>query len=350
MLRIISVIFALIFAISAQPVFAADIDCSAQCAAVIDAVSQEVIYAKNENEERSIASTTKIMSALIACESGKINDVVEITFDMVNTHGTLLGLREGDKITLYDLVAGMLLPSGNDAANAVALYLGGSFEGFSAMMNKKAAELGMYNSYFVTPSGLDEGNHHSTAYDMAILTARAIQNEYFSQLCCLKSYDVTINGEKMTIYNHNKLLSSMDSCIGVKTGYTDKAGRCLVSAFSEDGHTFVCVTLNAPDDWNDHKKLYEYANAQYKSKDVSDSFFILTVGGEKNSVRGDYSANVSVLNPNEVTVELYAFPFIYAPVKKGEQIGKAVIKYKEKELLTVPVTAGENVNYYARQE
>ncbi len=335
---------------SAQPVYAASVDCSAQRAVVIDALSLEVIYAKNENDECSIASTTKIMSALIACESGKMDETVEITFDMVNTHGSLLGLREGDKITLYDLVAGMLLPSGNDAANAVALYLTDSFEEFSAMMNKKASELGLYNSYFVTPSGLDEGDHHSTAYDMAVLTAYALKNEYFSEICALSKYDVTINGEKLTVYNHNKLLSSMDSCVGVKTGYTDKAGRCLVSAFSENGHTFVCVTFNAPDDWNDHKKLYEYANKQYQSAEISDAFYVLTVGGEKNSVKGEYSASVSVLNKNEITVELYAFPFIYAPVKQGDEIGKAVIKYKEKELLTVPVTACENVNYYAQQE
>lgn len=325
-------------------------ECSASCAIVMDAASGDILYQKNISEKRSIASTTKIMTALIACESGKMEDTVEITFDMVNTFGTLLGLREGDRITLKDLVAGMLLPSGNDAANAAAIYLAGSLEAFSGMMNKKAAQLGMENSLFVTPSGLDEGNHHSTAYDMAVLTAAALKNEYFSEICSKQKYDVVISGRVQTIYNHNKLLGMVDGCIGVKTGYTDKAGRCLVSAVEADCGTMICVTLNAPDDWNDHKALYEECEKMYASETVSDGLYVLTVGGVKNSVKCSYNAKISTLDKNKITVELYALPFVYCPVSKGDVVGRAVIKYKEKEIASCDITADEDVEYYVRQE
>lgn len=346
--KALSVILSVLILIPAQSVFAQD--CSASSAVVIDAETGEILYQKNMNEQRSIASTTKIMTALIACESGKTEETVEITFDMVNTFGTLLGLREGDKITLKDLVAGMLLPSGNDAANAVALYLGGSFEGFAAMMNKRAAELGMTNSLFVTPSGLDEGNHHSTAYDMALLTAAALKNECFAEICSKQKYDAFINGEAHTIYNHNKLLGMLDNCIGVKTGYTDKAGRCLVSAVQSESVKMICVTLNAPDDWNDHKSLYEYCEKMYSTEAVESSLYVLTVGGVKNSVKCSYSAKIKTLDKRKITVELYTMPFVYSPVKKGDIIGKAVIKYKEKEIASCNITAQEDVEYYVKQK
>ncbi len=319
---------------------------SAASAIVIDADTLEVLFQKNADEKRSIASTTKILPSLIACESGKLEDTVNITWDMVNTHGSLLGLRENDKITLYDLVAGMLLPSGNDAANAVAIYLAGSLEDFAAVMNKKAAELGMNDSFFVTPSGLDEGNHHSTARDMAVLTANALKNETFAGIFSMSSADVKINGEMHTIYNHNRLLQELDGCIGGKTGFTDKAGRCLVSAAEKNGNTLVCVTLGAPDDWNDHKKLYEECFAMYENQTFSGSVDVPVVGGTKDIIKCSYSVDVSVLNQNLVTVELYAFPFVYSPVSSGETIGKAVIKYKEKEIRTVDITARENAEYY----
>ena len=321
-------------------------ECSAASAVVMDADSLEVLYEKNVDEKRSIASTTKILSALIACESGKLDETVTVTWDMVNTHGSLLGLRENDKISLYDLTVGMILPSGNDAANAVALYLGGSFEGFAAMMNRKAAEIGMVNSLFVTPSGLDEGEHHSTARDMALLTAYAMKNETFAQIFSLSKADVTVSGEKHTVYNHNRLLWEMDGCVGGKTGFTDKAGRCLVSAARRNGNTLICVTLNAPDDWNDHQKLYEECFDKYTQHNESGSIEVAAVGGNQDRIQAAYNADVSVLNEDLVTVELYALPFVYCPVKQGDKIGKAVIKYKEKEILTVAITAQESVEYY----
>ncbi len=311
----------------------------------MDADTYEVLYQKNADEQRSIASTTKILPSIIACESGRLSETVTVTWDMVNTHGSLLGLREGDQITLYDLVAGMLLPSGNDAANAAAIFLAGSLEDFSALMNEKARSLGMEASYFVTPSGLDEGDHHSTARDMALLTAYAVKNSDFAEIFAMSSYEVTINGEKQTIYNHNRLLQELEGCTGGKTGFTDKAGRCLVSTAQRNGNTLVCVTLGAPDDWNDHKKLYEECFAKYESCTFTDTIAVPAVGGTKNEINCAYSAELHVLNKNLVTVELYAFPFVYCPVSAGDKLGKAVIKYKEKEIFVADITAQENAEY-----
>ncbi len=312
----------------------------------MDADTYEVLYQKNADEQRSIASTTKILPSIIACESGRLSETVTVTWDMVNTHGSLLGLREGDQITLYDLVAGMLLPSGNDAANAAAIFLAGSLEDFSALMNEKARSLGMEASYFVTPSGLDEGDHHSTARDMALLTAYAVKNSDFAEIFAMSSYEVTINGEKQMIYNHNRLLQELEGCTGGKTGFTDKAGRCLVSTAQRNGNTLVCVTLGAPDDWNDHKKLYEECFAKYESCTFTDTIAVPAVGGTKNEINCAYTAELHVLNKNLVTVELYAFPFVYCPVSAGDKLGKAVIKYKEKEIFVADITAQENAEYH----
>ena len=347
MLKIFSFILALFLLI---PTVTYGADCSAASAIVIDGLTNEILYEKNAYEERSMASTTKIMTSLVACESGKLDDIVCVTDEMVNVVGTSLGLRAGDKISLYDLVVGMLIVSGNDAANAVGLYLGGSFEGFAAMMNEKAHSIGMNRSLFVTPSGLDEGNHHSTAYDMAILASNALNNEIFAQICKERRMEVTINGEKQAVYNHNKLLSFMDDCIGIKTGFTEKAGRCLVSAVNRNGKIMICVTLNDGDDWNDHISLYNECDKMYQKKDIRDIINIDVVGGDKNTVSASYSAEIHVLNPQLVTVECYYFPFLYAPVEKGSEIGRVIIKFKEKEVASVPIAAEESVEYYAKQE
>ena len=203
----------------------------------------------------------------------------------------------------------------------------------------------MEASYFVTPSGLDEGDHHSTARDMALLTAYAVKNSDFAEIFAMSSYEVTINGEKQTIYNHNRLLQELEGCTGGKTGFTDKAGRCLVSTAQRNGNTLVCVTLGAPDDWNDHEKLYEECFAKYESCTFTDTIAVPAVGGTKNEINCAYSAELHVLNKNLVTVELYAFPFVYCPVSAGDKLGKAVIKYKEKEIFVADITAQENAEY-----
>ncbi len=340
--KIFAVFAALLLFLGAIPVVAAD--CSAAAYAVVDVQTGEFLAAKNENQRLSIASTTKIMTALIACESGRLGETVTVTADMVNTEGSVVGLHENDCASLYDVTVAMLLASGNDAANAAALFLTPSFADFANVMNKKAAALGMLNSYFVTPSGLDEGGHCSTAADMAVLACAALKNPAFAKICKMQTAEITVSGKKIKIYNHNKLLSQK-GFVGVKTGYTEKAGRCLVSAYQNNGRFVVCVTLNDPDDWNDHVNLCLEAEKSLASVPVIGEMAVLTVGSLKSSVKAAYSGSVVVPNKNLVTVCLYAKPFLYAPVKKGEPVGKAVVKYKEKEIASLPLAACEDVEY-----
>lgn len=322
-------------------------DNSASSAIVMDADTNIVLYEKNAYENRSMASTTKIMTALLAVESGKLKNTVKVTDEMVAVEGSALGIKGGDTITLYDLIVGMMLTSGNDSANAVACFISGSVEQFAVLMNERAKQIGMDNTVFVTPSGLDEGDHHSNAYDMALLASEAVKNETFCEICSLKSADIVISGNKITVYNHNKLLAMDDSFFGVKTGFTKKAGRCLVSSKEYNGNKLVCVTLNAPDDWNDHKALMSECEGRYTPRQINGSVDINTVGSDKNSISCSYSAELYTIN--EVEVKLYYYPFVYAPVKKGDRVGTACVYHNNKIIERLPIEADEDL-IYAKQE
>lgn len=324
--------------------FAAPISVSAQSAIVINSADNSVIYSKNAYSSMPMASTTKIMTCVLACESTRLNDTVVVTNEMLaGTEGSLIYLKPDDKITLYDLAVAAMLASGNDAANAVAFCLSGSIADFVALMNKKACSIGMKNTFFVTPSGLDEKNHHSTAYGMALLASYAMKNSCFSKICALKSAQITINGKKQTIYNHNKLLSSDNNFVGVKTGFTEKAGRCLVSAYNYNGNMIITVTLNAPDDWQDHKRLVAFAKKQFTTKKDNKTFALDVVGAPKNTVQCGYEYNVTVYK--NVDIHLYYYPFVYAPLKCGDTVGECKIYSNNRLIKTVDITVRENINY-----
>lgn len=295
-----------------------------------------------------MASTTKIMTCLIACEKGNLGDVVTVTDEMVNTEGSMIYINPGDKITLLDLVKGALIASGNDAANAIAIHIGKSLDDFCTLMNEKAKDIGMKNTIFETPSGLDEGNHHSTAYDMALLSAYALANPQFAEICEMQTADITINDKTMTIYNHNKLLACSQNFVGVKTGYTNKAGRCLVSAYNHNGNNVICVTLNDHDDWQDHKNLIATAQKEYSDISKTNDIYINAVGSTSQRVKCSYEYSVTALG--DVDVRLYYYPFVYAPVKVGDRVGYAKIYSKQKLIKTVPITATEGINYYGEQQ
>lgn len=337
--RVCILLFILIFL--PLNVFGAEYYISAESYAVIDAKSNTVLFESNANEERSMASTTKIMTCLLACESDKIFDDVEITNEMLDgAIGSLVYLNVGDTISFEDLIKGAMLASGNDAANAIAVIVGGSIDCFVEMMNDKANKIGMKNTCFVTPSGLDKGNHHSTAYDMAILTAEALKNKRFAQICSMRSAEITINGRKQTIYNHNKLLSNKD-CVGVKTGYTDKAGRCLVCAFDYFGNTIIVVTFSAPNDWDDHIFLYKKAKKKYKKRNETKSYDISVVGGNVDSVK--CTAEYSLYSLNDVELKAYYYPFLYSPTNKGDVVGYVEIYENNMLLKTIEIIVGEDV-------
>lgn len=301
---------------------------SASSAVVMVAQTGEVVFEKNAYERRGMASTTKIMTALLTVECASPQRVVVTTPEMVNVEGTSMGLKVGDKVSFHDLVYGMLLASGNDAANTAAISIDGSILKFAERMNKKASEIGMKNTNFVTPSGLDDENHYSTAYDMALLGCYAIRNPYFLEACSSQRAELCYGNEpyKRYLNNHNRLLKSFDGAVGIKTGFTKKSGRCLVSAATRDGVTLVCVTLNAPDDWNDHKALLEYGFDRVSLKNIDVTFpDFCVVGGSVSKVSLSLSDKLSVASlcsADDFTVEVNLKHFEFAPIEKGEAVGR----------------------------
>ncbi len=322
---------------------------SATSAVLMVADTGEIVFEKNAHQRRGMASTTKIMTALLTAECATPERVVVTTPEMVNVEGTSMGLKVGDKVTFRDLIYGMLLASGNDAANTAAVSIDGNISSFAERMNKRAAEIGMKNTNFVTPSGLDHENHYSTAYDMALLACCALRNVDFLEACSTYSAKLCYGNEPYTRYlsNHNKLLKSFDGAIGVKTGFTKKSGRCLVSAATRDGVTLVCVTLNAPDDWNDHKKMLEYGFEQVKLKSVNvDLPDLKVVGGTEESVPISLSSDLqvaSLCNISDFNIEMILKPSEYAPINKGDVIGEVRLMYGDKTVAAASVIANETV-------
>lgn len=235
---------------------------SAQSAILIEQESGRVLYEKKANEVRRIASITKILTAILAIESGKMDEKVTVSTNAEGTEGSSLYLQAGEKIKLEDLVYGLMLRSGNDSAVAIAEHVGGSLEGFVFLMNQKAEELGMTNSVFANPHGLDDHEeHYSTAYDMAMLTRYAMQNDTFKKITGTKVHRAPNPNEKWDRVwkNKNKLVTGMYAhSTGGKTGYTKRAKRTLVSTASKDGLDVIAVTLNAPADWQDHKAMCDW--------------------------------------------------------------------------------------------
>ena len=308
---------------------AVELSLSAKSAILINALTNEVIYEKNAYEKRGMASTTKIMTALLTIERGNLHKTYVTKDEDVRIEGTSIGLKEGDRITLETLVQGMLLESGNDAANVSARVIGKSRKKFVSLMNQKAKEIGMEDTQFKNPSGLTEEGHFSTAYDMALLGSFAIKNKQFRDICSLSSIRVSYGNPEYqrTFKNHNKLLNSVEGAFGIKTGFTKASGRCLVSAAEKNGVTLVAVTLSAPDDWNDHKKLFEYGFEKVKiyEMDFDTEKIELDVVGSDNKKIGvklknklTYTAIDEEMNPETVVL---CDKFLYSGVKKGDRVG-----------------------------
>jgi serine-type D-Ala-D-Ala carboxypeptidase (penicillin-binding protein 5/6) len=242
-----------------------DLAPGAQAAILYDATSGRILYQKNADKEMLIASLTKIMTAIIAIENGKMNELVTVGPDAAGVEGSSIYLKQGEKIPLSTLLYGLMLRSGNDAAVAIAEHIGGSLEGFVYMMNEKAAYLGMVHTHFVNPHGLDMPGHYSSARDLAILTAYALKNPIFQEIVKTEVKTVPWPGEKWhrKFYNKNKMLRFYKWADGVKTGYTKKARRTLVSSATKDGHQLITVTLNDGDDWKDSMNMLEYGFNHY---------------------------------------------------------------------------------------
>lgn len=359
MKKAFTVIICIIFAFASIPVvYSADSaeipSVSAEAYVLYCADNGQIICSDNENKKMKPASTTKLMTTLITLEeAASANKKVKFTQEMV-AEGSSMYLKIGEVVTLGDLAAGMMMASGNDAANAAAISISGSSEKFADRMNERAAQIDMKNTHFVTPSGLDDDNHYSTAYDMALLMSYALENDDFATLTSQKSATVSfIEPEgKQTVYsNHNRLLSLYEYCIGGKTGYTMAAGRCLVTAAKKDGLTLVCVTLNDKNDWNDHISLYDYGFSKLACYETSDKDFVADipcVGGTSDSVTVAGERNRSIVvaadDKDKIIRKIYCDSFLYAPIKDNQTIGRIDYIIDNKVIASTNLIALTDVN------
>lgn len=331
---------------------------SAASYCVIDVVTGRVLYEKDAYTKRGMASTTKIMTALVALERANPNDIATVSNNASRTEGSSLYLKAGEKMTISDLVYGLMLNSGNDAAVVLAEHIGGDVETFAGMMNDMAREIGADSTHFKNPNGLHDDDHYTTAYDLALITRRAMQNKTFREIAATKKYTVETVDTKRKIYlsNHNKLLNSLEGCDGVKTGFTKKTGRCLVSSVTRDGWQAICVTLNAGDDWNDHTSLMNKAFSEYQNRRViAKGQFIKTVpvtGGNPDCVGAVTDTDISIPAKEN---ETFDFEVLYhiddalsAPVTQGQSLGSVELILNGKTFATAGLVSDRSVEITKR--
>ena len=309
-----------------------EIDVSARSAILYEPSSGKVIYEKNSREMLPMASTTKIMTAIVAIENSDCAKIVSVSEDAVGIEGSSIYLYPGEKLSMSDLIYALMLESANDAATAIAIEIAGSVDAFAELMNRKAKELGLENTSFSNPHGLDEEGHYTTAYDLARLAGYALQNEQFKEIVSTyKRVIPMLDGEgSRLLLNHNKLLKRYDGAIGVKTGYTKKSGRCLVSSAERDGMSLIAVTLNAPSDWEDHEKMLDLGFSMYKKivlcEPGSERISVPCVGSaDKNEVTVTNKSELSVVmrsDESDITQIVELKRFCFAPISEGEVLGK----------------------------
>jgi len=335
-------------------VCAEEVHTSARASALYCVNNATFLYEDNADERLPMASTTKILTALITLEEAA-QDNRSVTFTQEMTaEGSSMYLQIGEQVRLHDLAVGMLMQSGNDAANAAAIAISGSYEAFAKRMNDRVAEIGMKDSHFVTPSGLDDDDHYSTARDMALLMAAAMENDDFRSITAQTSMTVDFiePADKRVAYpNHNKLLRLYEGCIGGKTGYTDLAGRCLVSCAERDGLRLIAVTLDDGDDWDDHMALYDDAFSHYTlyTPDSYVTYYASVVGGETDQaalcIPKDSSFVIPAPSADRIRQTVYLPSFVYAPLKRGDTISRIVYTFDDKKIAEVPLRSADTIDY-----
>lgn len=338
---------------------------NARAAIIYDRSTKQIIWGKNEMEKRAMASTTKIMTAIVVLENANLDDVVTISKKAAGTGGSRLKIRAEDKITVRDLLYGLMLRSGNDAAVALAEHVGESVEGFAGLMNKKAEQIGLKNTHFVTPHGLDDENHYTTAYELAILTDYALENSTFKKIVNTKSTQIRINENPMNIYNTNELLGVLPGVDGIKTGFTNNAGRCLVTSCTRDENQIITVVLGCDTKkqrTSDSTKLIEYAYKNYKRIDIEqmvkkefenwkqineNRIYINKAKNEKMELElGSIEKKVIPIKNDkqkDINFEINVIYNFEAPVEKNSKIGNIVIKNKDSVIEIVDIICANNI-------
>lgn len=339
-------------------VMAGDLEVNAEAAVVMDADSGRLLYAQNPDKRLANASTTKIMTALLTLEQPDQDRYFTVDSDAIQVEGTTMGLQPGDSVTLHQLAAGMLLPSGNDAANAAAVEIVGSEEAFVRLMNQRAAELGLENTQYRNPSGLDAEGHYSSARDLATLAAHALENEDFADIVSKQEIRMAFGNPpyNRSLYTTNKLLERYPYAIGVKTGYTDDAGLCLVTAAEKDGTRLIIVTLNSKDDVNTHMRLYEHFFPLLARVDLSgftEGLSVPVTGGTRDSVAAVPAAEPEAAllerEYDELTREVELPQFVYAPVQAGQVLGEIRLLSGDKVVWQSALVADSDVPTLTRE-
>lgn len=330
------------------------ISVSAKSSILIEAKTGRVLFSKNAETKFSVASTTKIMTTLLCLESGGLDEEFVVDPNAIKVEGSTMGLTEGDIVTKRALCYGMMLPSGNDAANATAIKIAGSYEGFAGLMNERAKEIGMTRTCFVTPSGLEAAGHGSSATDMALLTSEALRNPEFREICSQQSAKLRFGNPpyERWLNNTNKLLGMYPGVIGVKTGFTDEAGRCLISACERNGITLICVTFDATNDWQDHIALYDmgFPLVSPKTIGLTEGLDIDIVGSEVDSIAigSEETITIGMIGDesNKITTKAILPPFSYAPVTIGDEIGKLEFYYEDRYIDSIPLYMLESAELF----
>lgn len=338
---------------------------NARAAIIYDRETKEIIWGKNETEKRAMASTTKIMTAIVVIEKGNLSDIVTISKKAANTGGSRLKINTGDKIAVNDLLYGLMLRSGNDAAVALAEHIGESIEGFAELMNKKAEEIGLKNTHFVTPHGLDDEKHYTTAYELAILTDYALQNETFSKIVNTKSTTISINNAQRNIYNTNELLGTLNGVNGVKTGFTNNAGRCLVTSCTRNNNQIITIVLGCDTKkqrTSDSMKLIEYAFENYTRINLEEKIKIefenwKQINSERIYINKGKKAKIElelqeiekkqipikIGEENKIKFDINAIYEYNAPIKENTKIGNIVVKYNNEIIENVDIICSKEV-------
>lgn len=329
-----------------------DINVNAKGVALMEMTSKRVLYQKNAHVKLPMASTTKIMTALIALENGKLTDIITVPAEASGVEGSSIWLSAGEKHTLEDLLYGLMLSSGNDAAATIAIHFGGSIEGFAAMMNERAKEIGAVDTNFVTPHGLHDENHFTTAYDLAIISSVAMENPEFAKIVNTRNKTIPWEGSQWdrALRNKNKIIWQYEGGNGIKTGYTSNAGRCLVSAANKENMQLIGVVLNCPDMFEDSKKMLTYGFDTYDMTRVynkDDSLGKIQVEGA-TVPEVEFVADISVDMPlseeekSTVQTQTSIDQNLVAPITKGQEIGEVNIFVGGNMIATAKLKATQN--------
>jgi D-alanyl-D-alanine carboxypeptidase (penicillin-binding protein 5/6) len=350
----ISIVVVMLF-ITTSTVFAAANypNVTAKSAIVMDAATGKVIYSKAAKERRYPASTTKMMSLIVALEHGNLDDVITASPNAASTEGSSLWLTQGEQMTMTDLLYGIMLISGNDATVAVAEHVSGSVQKFAELMTEKAHAIGARDTNFTNSSGLPDPNHYTTAHDLAKIAAYGYKNPLFTQIVSTehKILPPTVKGDIRDLYNENKMLWFYEGGNGVKTGYTDAAGRCLVSGAKRDNIQLIAVVLDSETMWDDSKTLLDFAFSQLKPETVFNQGDILkttrVANGKSELLK--LVANTSIILPvsekdkDEFSTVIDAPMILEAPITKGQKLGVARVFYNNTEVAAVDLVADESV-------